>query len=170
MHRPAVAFVMLLVVAACSSSAPQTTRRPRTCEPLQLDPVWNVSAPVYRSCEVERTARSTGMTPRVIWSPPQNPQECNTAMVEFVVDSLGIPEARGVRVVRATDQDLAAALIASIPGRRYSAATKDGRTVRQVVRESTVLAVTRTVTVSSGPGQGPPTLPPRMRIGTTCKA
>ena len=91
-------------------------------------------------------------------------------MVEFVVDSLGVPEVRTARVVRATDQGLATALMATLSARRYSAATKDGHAVRQVVRESSVVVAIRTVTVSSGRGQGTPVMPPRLRNGTSCKA
>jgi len=167
MRTPVLALV---VGAACSGGVAKTAAEPRSCEPKELDAAWTAPAPVYRSCEVATPARQLGTPPRPDWTPPRPPQACNTALVEFVVDTLGVPEPMGARIVRATDSGLASALLASVPGRRYTPARTRDHAVRQVVRESYVLSVVTMTTVSTSGGQpARPVMPPRLRNGTNCR-
>jgi len=82
-----------------------------------------------------------GAVPAIKWTPPVNTDRCNTALVEFVVDTMGVPEAPGARIVSATNPEFGLLLLKSVPARRYSAATKAGTAVRQVVREPVMMLV-----------------------------
>lgn len=150
MRRHGFTFVLMIVAIARSGSAQPTATRRETCEPQKLDRKWTVSAPVYRSCEVEREATLLGTAPAPNWN-PSSARSCNLAVVEFVVDTLGIPEERGARVVSTTTPSLASAVLISIPQRRYSAATKDGHAVRQAIRDSITVEAVGGMLVGSEP-------------------
>ena len=154
MHRHGLTIIMMLVAIARPGGAQQTAVRQETCEPGKLDRNWTASAPVYRSCEVEREATLLGTAPAPNWN-PSSARACNLAVVEFVVDTLGVPEARGARVVSTTTPTLANAVLRSIPQRRYSVATKDGHAVRQAIHDSiTVEVVGGTLEVNEPVTQG----------------
>jgi hypothetical protein len=154
MRRHGFTLILMLAAIASSGAAQKTAAKPETCEPEKLDRNWTVSAPVYRSCEVEREATLLGTAPAPNWD-PSSARSCNLAVVEFVVDTLGVPEDRGARVVSTTTPSLANAVLRSIPQRRYSVATKDGHAVRQAIRDSiTVEVVGGTLEVSEPMTQG----------------
>ena len=161
-------LVVSVVVAlgACSTGAPRTGVRQKRCEPVELDARWTADGPVYRACDVDVMARPIGAPPRVSYQPTR-PAECTTALVDFVVDSTGMPEVRSARIVRATDSDLGHALLSTVPERRYTPAVLDGRPVRQIAGISSVITM-KVTAVSSGPGT---TASPVLRTPTrlTCK-
>jgi len=136
MRRHGFTLVLMLVAVASSGGAQQAAAPPVTCEPAKFNKAWTAQAPVYRSCEVEREATLIGTAPALNWNPSGPVRGCSVAVLEFVVDTLGVPEERGARVVRTTATSLAGAVLRSIPGRRYTVATKDGHGVRQVIRDS----------------------------------
>ena len=141
MRQYSSVLALLLLAAACFGGAPNTATSAKSCEPTELDRRWTVSAPVYRSCEVDREAKPMGTAPTIKWMPPASTDRCNTALVEFVVDTMGVPEAQGARVVRATNPQFGLLQLQSVVARRYSAATKAGVAVRQVVREPAMMLV-----------------------------
>ena len=140
MRRALTSFVVLLVAVACGWRRPSIASSSK-CEPATLAAVWTTAGPVYRSCEVDREAKPIGEPPAIKWTPPVTADRCNTALVEFVVDTLGVPEARGARIVRATNPEFGLLHLKSVAARRYSAATKAGIAVRQVVREPVMMLV-----------------------------
>jgi hypothetical protein len=162
-----VAAPIAVLGAACASS-------PRVandgCELSAADSVHMAGGAVYRSCGVDQPAR-LAQDARVEFRPAGTPRsECFTAEVEFVVGPSGRPETATARVVRASDPAFGDAVLASVPGWRYTAATVDGVAVRQIVRERRTQAVRVVTTVVTGSGAGgpPPTPPPSSR-GPACR-
>lgn len=134
-------LAVLLIAAACGWGTPKTAATPSHCEPERLAAGWTTAGPVFRSCEVDQEAKPVGAVPVIKWLPPTSSDRCNIALVEFVVDTMGVPEVQGARVVRATNPEFGLLQLKSVPARRYSAATRAGIAVRQVVREPAMMLV-----------------------------
>ncbi len=135
------AVAVAFAAAACSAA----TRGPRAqdCAPETLDPSWTASGQVYRACEVDRTARWDNPDVRPDYVPSR---ACETAVLQFVVDTSGSPEPGTVRVVRANSPQLAQALIATMARWRFRPALKGGAPVRQVVEQPMAATLSRVMT------------------------
>jgi hypothetical protein len=75
--------------------------------------------------------------------PTSRDRGCFVALIEFAVDTLGRPEARTARLVRATDPSYGAAALAIVPSLRFEPARLGGRRVRQLYELREVLLVRR---------------------------
>jgi len=124
--------IVALSLAACAHSGPLP--RIATCNPGSVNAAMLASGPVFLPCEVDHPAVRLDRDRTI---PPNSPPtgDCYSALLEFVVDTTGTPDSATARVVRSTGQGYAAALLASLPHWRYAPARKDGRLVRQLVRQ-----------------------------------
>ena len=57
---------------------------------------------------------------------------CYSALIEFVVDTLGFPEVGTARVVRSTDPAFAQSAVAVLSRLKYEPARRGGMAVRQI--------------------------------------
>lgn len=152
--------ILLLCLGAVILGAPlEAQKSKRRCSGSAIDSL----APgerVYRDCEVDRVAKPRGVVPRVQWTPVSTPTSvpmCYRAEFEFVVDTLGVPDATTIRRVSSTDASFELAVREQIDLMRYEPAQLEGRRVRQLVVHQSKVAVARVVTSS------PSAAPPRMR-------
>jgi len=155
--RVGVVTAIAAVLAACSSNG-KMTAQPATCDHSGRDSVFAVGGPVYRECAVDRPAKLLTADIHPAFNPTDTRPRCYSASVEFVVDSMGKPEQATARLLKANDNDLAAAMLAVLKLWRYDPATLDGRHVRQIVTVSRTASVGRVVL---SPGQSRPSEPPR---------
>jgi hypothetical protein len=157
--RILLAALVLIVpaVAGAQSKRPHCKDAPPDSSPVTL-------AHPYRDCEVNTKAKQRGRDPQLQFSPvhmtrpPRN--GCMQVQLEFVVDTLGNPETRTVRVVASDDDDLADAVLATVPNLHYSPARLEGQAVRQLVHYRRGVLVMTTMVVTRGGGGSPPPPPP----------
>jgi hypothetical protein len=150
----------VVALALCCGCAAQTSAR-SACAPVP-DEFSLAGQAVYRDCGVDQKARLQTGLPRLHYRPAAG-QSCVRAAIDVVVDADGRPVRETARVVRATDPNLAAAMLISLDDMRYEPALKDGRPVPQLVRVERTVAV-RIVAVPAGtspssvrpPRGGPP--------------
>lgn len=149
--------VLALLLAASSSLSAQRAKR---CTGDAPDSVAQGTSPVYRDCDVDRTARIRGSVPRLqMGSSLQMPRDgCFIVEYEFVVDTLGRIEDATIKLRRSDDRNMEEAVRASLSELDYMPALIDKRPVRQVVVHRVPLSV-MVRTSSSGAGGRPPAMP-----------
>lgn len=135
MRRALVVAALLVISTACALS--RTTAGRAACEPAKLASSWLTAGPVFRECEVDRQATEAEPKVRPAWKPTSF-NYCNWSVVDFVVDTNGKPEPRSGRLVSSNEPGLGVVHLKSVEAKRFQAAEKDGRRVRQVVREPMV--------------------------------
>ena len=145
----------LLVVfgVACASRQPAAARyddldratlvHGRPCDRSDQDTVRYLHLPLYRSCAVTVAARRIASDMRPEFFPASRDRSCFSALIEFAVDTLGRPEVRTARLVRASDPSYGAAAMAIVPGLRFEPARLGGRRVRQIYELREVLLIRR---------------------------
>lgn len=157
--RTLLAAVVLIMpaVAGAQGKRPHCKGTPPDSSPVTL-------AHPYRDCEVDTKARQRGGDPRLqintahMTRPPRN--GCIQVQLEFVVDTLGNPETRTVRVVASDNDDLADAVLATVPNLHYSPARLEGQLVRQLVRYRRGVLIRTTMVVTRAGAGSPPPPPP----------
>jgi len=151
-------------VAACASAGGRAERS--KCPLSNRDSTYLARGPVYRDCAVNEKARVTTTNARVDFQPLTSDHGCFTAEVEFVVDTLGVPEQGTQRLVRATTPAFGEAVLAIVPALRYEPARRAGVRVRQIVSERRT-AMVGTVVVAKGSAP-PPTTRGASQRAPTC--
>ena len=146
---------MLVVVfaVACASRPPAAARydeldratlvRGHPCDRSDQDTSRYLHAPLYRACAVSLAARRIANDVRPEFFPTSRDRGCFVALIEFAVDTLGRPEARTARLVRASDPSYGAAALAIVPSLRFEPARLGDRRVRQIFELREVLLVRR---------------------------
>jgi hypothetical protein len=109
---------------------------------------------------VDERATVTAANARPDFQPMRSENGCFTAEVEFVVDTLGVPEQGTQRLVRATTPAFGDAVLAIVPSLRYQPARLAGARVRQIVSERRTAQV-GTIVVAKG------SAPPPSMAGST---
>lgn len=140
------AFVLVIggvVLAACASAGARTEAASLRCAPIVADSLIS-GEPVHPACGVTREARVVSTPMRPQYTPPAG-LTCVSAVVQVVVDAKGNVIPRTARVVRASDPNLASAMLAALPNLRYDPATKDGAAVAQLA------SIGWTMTLHAGP-------------------
>jgi hypothetical protein len=152
------AWVGVLLLCACAHGGSGSVPSAR-CLNEPIDSVFLMGGPVYRECEV-------GPAARVRYQPtPPNPfetlsrpfPECLVTVLEFVVDTSGLPEILAARVVETNRPEYAQTVKASLARWRFWPALRQGQAVRQVVRWRSAIGLT--VTVSTGTPRAPTVRP-----------
>lgn len=132
------------------------------CLLTQADSIHLQSGPVYRDCAVDRVARLSEPSVRVDYRPTGRPRpgsvECHYAEVHLVVDASGNPELETARLGSTNERGWGQAVLASVRNWKYEPAQKDGKPVRQIVRERRTAALV-VAAVRSGQAAGSPPLP-----------
>jgi hypothetical protein len=127
----ALLLTSALVVAACGpaagSAANATAVQPEASRPQCVDGGGDTTALGYFEFQVER--------PAVARSVPEGPSHPgrNYMLVQFIVDSAGVPEAATVKVIEPA-LPTTAKLQASVASWRFTPAEAYGCRVRQVVQ------------------------------------
>ena len=147
---------MLLAVvcgAACGAGGALAARyddldrsslvRGAACDRSDQDTTHYLHAPLYRACAVTLAAQRITNDMRPEYSQTGRNQSCYVALVEVAVDTLGHPELRTARLVRANDPAFGAEVLALVPGLRFQPARLGGRRVRQIYQLREVLRVQR---------------------------
>lgn len=127
----------IVLLAALVLPAPLFAQRPpvRPCEPET--PASQADTTAYRACEVDVPARlRRDDRPGYRF---EGDQRCAIAVLEFVVDTTGIPDTATALIVETDTPEYAARLLRSLPRWRYQAAQHGGVRVRQLVRERRAL-------------------------------
>ena len=160
----ALASGLAVLGAACSGASRTATGSHGACGLQSGDTIYVGGGPVYRDCAVDVRAQRQGEEIRSDYRPSTNARSaCFSAELEFVVDTLGLPETRSARIVRTNNQDYATAVLATLPRWRYEPARLGNVHVRQIVQEKRSMAMA-TTTVIVPAGSPPPTrgsAPPR---------
>jgi hypothetical protein len=117
--------------------------RGRACDRSDQDTTRYLHLPLYRPCAVTVGARRIASDLRPDFMPTGRDRSCFSALIEVAVDTLGRPEMRTARLVRANDAGYGAAAFAIVPGVRFEPARLGGRRVRQIVELREVLIVRR---------------------------
>ena len=153
--RGGVLSLALLVVVgvACASRQPAAARyddldratlvRGRACDRSDQDTTRYLHLPLYRSCAVTVVARRVPSDLRPDFFPTSRDRSCYSALIEFAVDTLGRPEVRTARLVKATDPSYGAAAMAIVAGLRFEPARLGDRPVRQLYELREVLLIRR---------------------------
>ena len=129
--------------------------RGAACDRSDQDTTHYLHSPLYRACAVSLVAQRIANDMRPEFSSTGRSQSCYFAVVELAVDTLGRPELRTARLVRASDPGFGAEVMALVPGLRFQPARLGGRPVRQVYQLREVLRVPRILRLESGgPRQG----------------
>lgn len=151
-----IAAVTVGVTIACASGGgapPAVGSSGRSCAVATIDTTFAGLGPVYRDCDVDQPAKRMA-----VGGPPNfsgvRPRPCMSVDLEFVVDEHGRPIATPLRIVRATSDDFAQAMAATVPAWHYSPAIKDGHAVRQLVHAHEMVQ-TRVQRVPMGSGAPP---------------
>jgi|GEM_PF-1720235 len=161
-----VALVALLAPTLASAQKPKGH-----CSGTPPDSAEQAQGPVFRDCEVDQPAERLGGRPSINWDPPNpayrsNVYTCLQTMVEFVVDTLGLPELESVRTISSNNSEFEQAVLASVGELRYRPARRQGEAVRQVVVYGLRARVEMLVVTTFGPGGsngGTPMTPPPLR-------
>ena len=117
--------------------------RGRACDRSDQDTTHYLHVPLYRACAVTVAARRIANDLRPDFMPSGRDRNCFAALIEVVVDTLGRPEVRTARLVRASDPSYGAAAFAIVPGLRFEPARLGDRRVRQIFELREVLLVRR---------------------------
>ena len=146
-------LLTLSVAAACGARHPPAARyddldrtsmvHGRACDRADQDTSRYLHLPLYRTCAVTVAARRVANDVRPDFWPMARDRNCFSAIVELAVDTLGRPEPRTARLVRASDPGYAAAVLAIVPTLRFEPARLGDRRVRQVYELREVLLVRR---------------------------
>lgn len=156
------ALTMLFAAACAAHRAPEprlddldhaSMVRGHACDRADQDTTHYLHAPLYRTCAVTVAARRVANDVRPEFWPTGRDRNCFAALVEFAVDTLGRPEPRTSRLVRASDPGYAAAVLAIVPALRFEPAWLGGRRVRQIYELREVLLIRRGTGVGGGGGQ-----------------
>ena len=115
----------------------------RACDRSDQDTTRYLHLPLYRACAVTVAARRIPSDIRPEFFPASRDRSCFSALIELAVDTLGRPEVRTARVVRATDPSFGAAALAIVPGLRFEPAWLGDRRVRQIYELREVLVLRR---------------------------
>ena len=117
------------------------------CDHEDQDTSHYLHMPLYRACAVSVKARAIANDVRPEFRATGRDRSCYSAVIQVAVDSLGLPEGRTARVVRATDPGFAAAVLAIVPALRFEPARLGERRVRQLfeLREVMVIRQGRSV-------------------------
>jgi len=129
--------------------------RGRACDRSDQATSRYLHLPLYRGCAVTLAARRVATDVRPEFWPLARDRNCFAA-VELAVDTLGRPEPRTARLVRASDPGYAAAVLAIIPALRFEPARLGDRRVRQLfeLREVLLIRRGRGLDVAAGPAPG----------------
>ena len=127
--------------------------RGAACDRSDQDTTHYLHPPLYRACAVTLAAQRIANDMRPEFSQVGRSQSCYFALVELAVDTLGRPELRTARLVRANDPGFAAEVLALVPGLRFQPARLGGRRVRQLYQLREVLRVQRGRGFESGARQ-----------------
>jgi hypothetical protein len=119
----------------------------RACDHGDQDTSHYLHTPLYRACAVSVKARPIANDVRPEFRATGRDRACFSAVIQVAVDTVGFPESRTARVVRATDPGFAAAVLAIVPALRFEPARLGGRRVRQIfeLREVMVIRQGRSV-------------------------
>ena len=120
-----------------------TMVRGRACDRSDQDTWRYLHLPLYRTCAVTVAARRVASDVRPEFWPTGRDRSCFVAVVEVAVDTLGRPEPRTARLVRASDPGYAAAVLAIIPALRFEPARLGDRRVRQIFELREMLLIRR---------------------------
>jgi hypothetical protein len=143
----------ILTIAACASSG---AGRGNNCPLLDRDSTFSATGAVYRDCAVDKKAVLATTNVRSQYRPATaGNNQCFSAEAEFVVDTLGHPEARTARILHATDPRYGEAVMELLPTLRFEPAVRGGERVRQVMTYKESLG-TRVVVVPAGTVPLPP--------------
>lgn len=144
---------LTMLFAACAAPRSPASRlddldrsslvRGHACDRSDQDTTHYLHVPLYRACAVTVAARRVANDMRPEYWPTGRDRSCFAALVEVVVDTLGRPELRSTRLVRASDPGYAAAVLAIVPGLRFAPARLGDRPVRQIFELREVLLVRR---------------------------
>jgi len=157
--------ILLVVVcgAACGAGRGLAARyddldrsslvRGAACDRSDQDTTHYLHSPLYRACAVTLVAQRIANDMRPELSQTGRSQNCYFALVELAVDTLGRPELRTARLVRANDPGFGAEVLALVPGLRFQPARLGGRRVRQVYQLREVFRVQRGRGLESGQRQ-----------------
>jgi hypothetical protein len=150
----------LMHVAACGAGRGLASRyddldrsslvRGAACDRSDQDTTHFLHAPLYRACAVSLAAQRIASDMRPEFSSTGRSQSCYFALVELAVDTLGRPELRTARLVRASDPGFGAEVLALVPGLRFQPARLGDRRVRQLYQLREVLRVPRMLRLESG--------------------
>jgi hypothetical protein len=150
--RPSTVLV-LLFAAACAARRARDARlddldhtsmvRGHACDRSDQDTTHYLHAPLYRACAVTVAARRVASDMRPEFWPTGRDRNCFAALVEVAVDTLGRPELRSTRLVRASDPGYGAAVLAIVPGLRFAPARLGDRPVRQIFELHEMLLIRR---------------------------
>ena len=113
------------------------------CDRSDQDTTHYLHLPLYRACAVTVAAQRVANDLRPDFYPGGRDRSCFTAFIEVAVDTLGRPEMRSVRLVRASDPGFGAAILAVVPGLRFEPARLGDRRVRQIFEMHEQLLVRR---------------------------
>lgn len=157
--RNSPAFSLPLVLAAvllsaCASGGKTDVASGASsarCALRAEDSVYARAKPVYRDCAVQRQAKLIPSNVNPDFSPPPSSTSCYSAEVEFVVDAAGMYEPGTARVVRASSQPFAEAIVAVLPRYKFDPAMVDGVAVRQITSIKRSAEVMVRVVSSNGP-------------------
>ena len=120
------------------------------CERVDQDSSATPHLPLYRACAVEVKARPTGTGPRPDYHLVNRERGCASVRVEFAVDTAGVPETGTAHVVRTNDPRFAEAVVATVPGLRFTPGRIGGAAVRQIFE----LRMAMTSQTVSNPSRG----------------
>ena len=126
----------------------------RACDHTDQDTTHYLHTPLYRACAVSVKARPIANDVRPDFRPTGRDRGCFSAIIQVAVDTVGFPESRTLRVVRATDPGFAAAVIAIVPAMRFEPARLGERRVRQLFELREVMLIRNGRSVF-GSGTGP---------------
>ena len=155
--RVGIAWWTLLVVfaVACASRSPAAARyddldratlvHGRACDRSDQDTTRYLHLPLYRACAVTVAARRIASELRPEFFPASRDRSCFSALIEFVVDTLGRPDVRTARLLKATDPSFGVAAMAIVPGLRFEPARLGNRPVRQIYELREVFLLRRGV-------------------------
>ena len=155
--RVGIAWWTLLVVfaVACASRSPAAARyddldratlvHGRACDRSDQDTTRYLHLPLYRACAVTVAARRIASELRPEFFPASRDRSCFSALIEFVVDTLGRPDVRTARLLKATDPSFGVAAMAIVPGLRFEPARLGNRSVRQIYELREVFLLRRGV-------------------------
>ncbi len=149
----AVLAVLLMLLAPGSAEAQKSKRR---CTGEPADSLAQLQAPIYRDCDVDEPAALRGADPPLDYRPSTPRAGCSKVELQFVVDSMGVPEPGVIRLRSGTNPEFEEAVRASVGELRYQPARLSGHAVRQVVvYKRSVVAVVRVVSSTGGGGPLP---------------
>jgi len=113
----------------------------RACDHGDQDTSHYLHTPLYRACAVSVRARPIANDVRPEFRATGRDRSCFSAVIQVAVDTVGFPEGRTARVVRATDPGFAAAVLAIIPALRFEPARLGERRVRQLFELREVMVI-----------------------------